>query len=84
MTSKRSWFFSILRNWTLRRFDVLHPLVTPNKKVEIADANDVKHVRELLDSSCHWVKRLFALAYNNTTGNDQVSADSYKKYFLPS
>ena len=24
------------------------------------------------------------LAYNNTAGNDQVSVDSYKKYFLPS
>ena len=23
------------------------------------------------------------LAYNNTVGNDQVSVDSYKKYFLP-
>ena len=23
------------------------------------------------------------LAYNNTAGNDQVSVDSYKKYFLP-
>ena len=22
-------------------------------------------------------------AYNNTAGNDQVSVDSYKKYFLP-
>ena len=28
-------------------------------------------------------KRLFALAYNNTAGNDPVSVDSYKKYFLP-
>ena len=32
--------------------------VTPNKIVKIADANDVKHVRELLDSSCQGVKRL--------------------------
>ena len=23
------------------------------------------------------------LAYNNAAGNDQVSVDSYKKYFLP-
>ena len=23
------------------------------------------------------------LGYNNTAGNDQVSVDSYKKYFLP-
>ena len=46
--------------------------VTPNKVVEIADANDVKYIRELLDSSCQGVKRLFVLAYNDTAGNDQV------------
>ena len=57
--------------------------VTPNKIVETADANDVKHIRELLDSSCQGVKRSFIFAYNNTAGNDQVSVDSYKKYFLP-
>ena len=44
--------------------------VTPKKIVEIADANDVKHTRELLDSSCQGVKRLFVLFYNNTAGND--------------
>ena len=27
-------------------------------------------------------KRLFVLAYNNTAGNNQVSVNSYKKYFL--
>ena len=42
-----------------------------------------KNIRELLDSSCQGVKRLFVLAYNNTAGNKQVSVDSYKKYFLP-
>ena len=26
---------------------------------------------------------MFVLAYDNTAGNDQVSIDSYKKYFLP-
>ena len=57
--------------------------VTPNKIVEIADANDVKYIKELLDSSCQGVKRLFVLAYNNTAGNDQVSVDSYEKYYLP-
>ena len=55
----------------------------PNKIVEIAANNDVKYIRELLDSSCQGVKRLFVLAYNNTAGNDQVSVASYKKYFLP-
>ena len=57
--------------------------VTPNKVVEIADANDVKYIKELLDSSCQGVKRLFVFAYNNTAGNDKVSVDLYKKYFLP-
>ena len=57
--------------------------VTPNKIVEIADANDKKYIRELLDSSCQGVNRLFVLAYDNTAGNNQVSVDSYEKYFLP-
>ena len=57
--------------------------VTPNKTIEITAVNDVKYIRELLDSSCQGVKRLFVLAYNNTAGNNQVSVDSYKKYFLP-
>ena len=40
-------------------------------------------MRELLDSSCQGVNRLFLLAYDNTEGNNQISVDSYKKYFLP-
>ena len=51
--------------------------------MEIADANDKKYIRELLDSSCQRVNRVFVLAYDNTEGNDQVSVNSYKKYFLP-
>ena len=57
--------------------------LTPNKIVEIASANDEKYIRELLDSSCQGVNKLFVLAYNNAAGNNQVSVDSYKKYFLP-
>ena len=57
--------------------------VTPNKIVEIAAINEGKYIRELLDSCCQGVKRLFVLAYDNTAGNNQVSVDSYKKYFLP-
>ena len=49
--------------------------VIDNKVVENAE----KHIRELLDSSYQGVKRLFVLAYDN----DQVSIDSFKKYFLP-
>ena len=57
--------------------------VTPNKIVEIGTANSQYYIRELLDSSWQGVKRLFILAYDNTAGNNQVSFDSYKKYFLP-
>ena len=57
--------------------------VIPNKTVELATVNDVKYIRELLDSSWQGVKRLFVFAYKNTAGNNQVSVDSYKKCFLP-
>ena len=57
--------------------------VIPNKIVEIVAADEEKYITELLDSSWQGVKRLFVLAYNNTAGNDQVSIDFYKKYFLP-
>ena len=42
-----------------------------------------KKIRELLDSSYQGVQKLFALAYYNTEGNNQVCIDSFKKYFLP-
>ena len=42
-----------------------------------------KCIRELLDSSYQGIKRLSVLAYDNTEGNNQVSIDSSKKYFLP-
>ena len=46
--------------------------IIPNKKY-----NEEYYIRELLDSYYQGAKRLFVLAYNN-----QVSADSFKKYFL--
>ena len=58
--------------------------IIDNKVVEIAANNGEKYIRELLDSSYQGVKKLFVLAYNNRTGNDQVSIDPLKKYFLPS
>ena len=57
--------------------------VIPNKVVETAANNEEKPIRELLDSIYQGFKRLFVLAYNNTAGNNQVSIDSFKKYFLP-
>ena len=56
--------------------------VIENKIVEIAGNNEENHIRELLDSGCEGVKRLFVLAYNNKEGDNKVSVDSYKKYFL--
>ena len=35
--------------------------VTPNKTVELAAVNDIKYIRELLDSSCQGVKRFLFL-----------------------
>ena len=37
----------------------------------------------MFDSSYQGVKRLFVLAYYNAEGNNQVSINSSKKYFLP-
>ena len=54
-----------------------------NEKVEITNANDEELIRESLHPSYLRIKRLVVLAYNNTVGNDQVSIDSFKKYFLP-
>ena len=57
--------------------------VIPNKIVEVAVNNQEKYIRELLDSSWRGVKRLYGLAYDNTNiDNNQVSVDSYEKYFL--
>ena len=36
----------------------------------------------MLDSSYQGVKRLFVLPYDNTAGDNQVSRNSFKKYFL--
>ena len=49
----------------------------------IAAANEEEHIREFLDSSYQWVKRLFVLAYDNTTGDNKVSDEPFKNYFLP-
>ena len=52
--------------------------VIPNKTYNVNH-----YIRELLDSSYQGAKRLFVLADNNTEGHNQVSVDSFKKYFLP-
>ena len=57
--------------------------VIDNKVVKIATNNEEKYITELLDSSWQGVKRLFVLVYNNKEGDNEVSVDSFKKYFLP-
>ena len=57
--------------------------VIDNIVVSINNNNEKKYIRERPDASYQGVKRLFVLAYDNTAGNNQVSIDSFKKYFLP-
>ena len=57
--------------------------VIDNIKVNINNGNEEKYIRKLLYSSYQGVKRLFVLTHNHTAGNEQVSVDSFKKYFLP-
>ena len=71
-----SKFIKLLNEGFKRPIDWNEYKVTPNKTVELAVVSDVKYIRELIDSSCQGVKRLFVLAYNNTATNDQVSIDS--------
>ena len=56
--------------------------VIDNKVVEIGANNGEKYTRELLDSNYQGVERSFVLAYDNTAGDNQVSIDSFRKYFL--
>ena len=57
--------------------------IIPNKIMNIAINSGEYHLRELLNSSWQGLKRLFALAYNNSAGDDgQVSVDSLKKIFF--
>ena len=73
----------LLREWFNRPIYWNEYKVVPNKIVQIAAINEEKYIRELLDLSWQGVKKLFVLADNNTAGNNHVSIDSYKKYFLP-
>ena len=57
--------------------------VIGNKIVEIATDGEEKYIRKLLDSSWQGDKSFFVLAYNNKEGDNKVSVDSFKKYFLP-
>ena len=39
--------------------------------------------KKLLDSNFQGVERLFVLAYDNTAGDNQVSVDSFRRFFVP-
>ena len=54
-----------------------------NKVAVTTPPNREKSIRELTDSSYQGVQRFFTLACNNTEGEDQISIDSFRKYFLP-
>ena len=56
--------------------------VTPNKIIEIAANNDIKYIRELLDSSSQVVNRLFVLADDNTAGNNHFLLILIKNTFF--
>ena len=51
-----------------------------NKIIEIANDNEEKYIRGVLDSSWQGVKVLFVLAYNNKEGDNKVSVHSYKTF----
>ena len=55
----------------------------PNKSFDAADANVGPNIRELLYACYQGVKRLFVFDFNNTAGDNHVSVNSSKKYFLP-
>ena len=57
--------------------------VIDNKVVEITAANAEKQIKDFLDSNYQGFKRLFVFTYDNTAGDDQVSVNSFKKYFIP-
>ena len=52
--------------------------VTPNKTY-----NQNNYIRKLLHASSQGAKRLFFLAYDNNAGDDLVTANSHRRYFLP-
>ena len=57
--------------------------MNPNKN-EVGKKNNLKYIRELLDSSYQGVKRLFFLSYSNVENNEnKVDINSFKKQFLP-
>ena len=52
--------------------------VIPNKAY-----NTNNYIRELLDASYQGVKRLSALAYSYSGGDNRITADSHRRYFPP-
>ena len=53
------------------------------KVIQSMPYNANNNIRDLLDASYQGVKRLFVLAYSNEEGDNRVTADSHRRYFLP-
>ena len=53
--------------------------ITPRKTY-----NENDYIRKLLDAKYQGVKRQFVLAYRDRGGDNRVTADSHRRYFLPS
>ena len=51
--------------------------VIPNKNYNVNE-----HIRERLDASIQGVKRLFVFPYIGSDGNNIITEDAYRKYFL--
>ena len=52
--------------------------IIPNKTY-----NENNYIGELLDASYQEVNRLFFLTYRDCGGANRVTADSHRRYFLP-
>ena len=53
------------------------------KVISNKTCNQNDYIRELLDASFQGVKRLFVLVYDNNAGDDLVTTNSHRRYFLP-
>ena len=63
--------------------DLKDQSVGTNTKQVQRKHNENDYIRELLDASYQGVKRLFVLAFRDRGGDDRVTADSHRRYFLP-
>ena len=53
------------------------------KKIPNKIYNENNYIGELVDASYQEVKRLFFLTYRDRGGANRITADSHRRYFLP-